>query len=378
MSHSRLTFMLSSFFLVSTVTAFASDTSDDSLFSLYQLNSRKSDSNSGNTSNGGGVYYDTEMIKVRLENTSDYLKVGTVFKYNPEDTPWYIKTGLSYLNEKIYGYDGSSDRVNQYGLTLGIGYKLTDTLYAEIGANRTDLHGTKIGSLFEVTDETTKRAYAELVKRLKGDFGVLDASVNIGRTYYEFADDENFVGFGMSYYPTSSSKISIFHNAEVRNHATSVTLSYEAFELAYRNLSDNAHRLMVGFKLQCTNIFDVSSCKIPTNIIPDISENDKFEQITFSSAAEIQTSKPNPIAFQCIKPTLDFNYNNLGLDASFDTVLGGSPMLGSLPVDENGCLIHNSDRLNYNYVYEGSDMFFGQTGNPQTVSMFQSMDWYGN
>ena len=260
--------------------------------------------------------------------------------------------------------------MNQYGLTLGIGYKLSDTLYAEIGANRTDLHGTKIGSLFEITDETTKRAYAELVKRLKGDFGVLDASVNIGRTYYEFADDENFVGFGMSYYPISSSKISIFHNAEVRNHATSVTLSYEAFELTYRNLSDNAHRLMIGVKLQCTNIFDVSSCKIPTNIIPDISENDKFEQITFSSASEIQTSKPNPIGFQCIKQTLDFNYNNPSLDASFDSVLVGSPMLGSTSVDENGCALWNPAILNYNYQ---PNFFFGQTGTP-----FQNFDWFPN
>lgn len=347
--------LIATSFLAFNTLAFAVD---DSLFSLYQLNSRKSDSNSGNTSNGGGVYYDTEMIKVRLENTSDYLKVGTVFKYNPEDTPWYIKTGLSYLNEKIYGYDGSSDRVNQYGLTLGIGYKLTDTLYAEIGANRTDLHGTKIGSLFEITDETTKRAYAELVKRLKGDFGVLDASVNIGRTYYEFADDENFVGFGMSYYPISSSKVSIFHNAEVRNHSTSVTLSYEAFELTYRNLSDNAHRLMVGFKLQCTNIFDVSSCKIPTNIIPDISENDKFEQITFSSASEIQTSKPNPIGFQCIRPSADMFQSEPG------------QMLGAPSVDENGCLIFNSAALDYN----GQDIFFGQTGS----SFFQNMDWFAN
>lgn len=352
--------LIATSFLAFNTLAFAVD---DSLFSLYQLNSRKSDSNSGNTSNGGGVYYDTEMIKVRLENTSDYLKVGTVFKYNPEDTPWYIKTGLSYLNEKIYGYDGSSDRVNQYGLTLGIGYKLTDTLYAEMGANRTDLHGTKIGNWFEISDETTKRAYAELVKRLKGDFGVLDASVNIGRTYYEFADDENFVGFGMSYYPISSSKISIFHNTEVRNHATSVTLSYEAFELTYRNLSDNAHRLMVGFKLQCTNIFDLSSCKIPTNIIPDISENDKFEQITFSSASEIQTSKPNPIGFQCIRPSADMFQSEPG------------QMLGAPSVDENGCLINNSDWLNYNYVYEGSDVFFGQTGNPNG---FQNFDWFPN
>ena len=138
-----------------------------------------------------------------------------------------------------------------------------------------------------------------------------------------------------------------------------MTLSYEAFELTYRNLSDNAHRLMVGFKLQCTNIFDLSSCKIPTNIIPDISENDKFEQITFSSASEIQTSKPNPIGFQCIKPNISV----------VESQPGG--MLGAPSVDENGCLIHNSAALDYN----GQDMFFGQTGYPIS---FQDFDWFPN
>ncbi|WP_060825969.1 hypothetical protein [Sulfurospirillum cavolei] len=331
---------------------------DDTLFSLYQLNSRKSDANGGNTSNGAGLYYDTETIKIRLENTSDYTKFGTVFKYNPEDTQWYIKTGLSYLNEKMYGYDGSNDRVNQYGLTLGIGYKLTDTLYAEIGANQTDLHGTKIGNLFEITDETTKRTYAELVKRLQGDFGVIDASVNVGRTYYEFTKDENFIGYGINYYPLSSSKIAIFHNAETRNHSTIVSLSYQALEISYKNLNDNAHALTVGFKVQCSNVFDISSCKVPSNIIPDISENDKFEQITFTAASEIQTSKPNPIGFQCIRPSADMFQS------------GPFQMLGAPPVDENGCLIQNPAAL-----YYGSDMFFGQTGYP---TYFQGFDWYPN
>jgi len=121
---------------------------------------------------------------------------------------------------------------------------------------------------------------------------------------------------------------------------------------------------MAGIKFQCANIFDISTCKIPTNIIPDISENDKFEQITFASAMQIQTSKPNPIGFQCVRPSAIFVASQPG------------GMLGSIPIDENGCLIQHPDRLDYNYQYSGSDMFFGQTGTPFTS--FQGFAWYAN
>jgi len=334
---------------------------EDSLFSIYGVQSKKSNANGANSSSGAGVYYDSEFLKLRMENTADYLKAGGVLKFNPNQSEWYIKTGLSYLNEKMYAYDDSTARVNQYGVSLGIGYKLTESLYAEVGGNITDLHGSKIGSIFEISDEKTKRAYAELVKRFRGDFGTLDTSVNVGRTYYEFAKDENFVGAGVNYYPTAYSKASIFHNSEERNHYTQVSLSYQAFEVSYRNLTDNAHHVMVGIKFQCENIFDITSCKIPTNIIPHISENDKFEQITFASAMQIQTSQPNPIGFQCIKPNLE-----MFVSQPFG-------MLGSPAVDENGCLESNPAYLNYDY--QGQDMFFGQTGNPQN---FQNMDWFPN
>lgn len=322
---------------------------EDSLFSVYGVQSKKSEANGANSSSGAGVYYDSEFLKLRMENTADYLKAAGVLKFNPNQSEWYIKTGLSYLNEKMYAYDDSTARVNQYGVSLGIGYKLTESLYAEVGGNITDLHGTKIGSIFEISDEKTKRAYAELAKRFRGDFGTLDASINVGRTYYEFAKDENFVGGGVNYYPTAYSKVSIFHNSEERNHYTQVTLSYQAFEVSYRNLTDNAHQIMAGVKFQCENIFDITSCKIPTNIIPDISENDKFEQITFASAMQIQTSKPNPIGFQCVRPPDFFGQT-------------GSPFV--LDVDSNGCLIQNPAYLNYNQTIIQS-------------SMFQSFDWYG-
>lgn len=365
--------ILCTLFLASSLLAEDNIVSDDALFSTYVVNSEKSKANGSFSSSGAGLYYDAEALKIKLEHTSDYTKFGGVGKFNPQSSKWYIKTGLTYLNEKMYAYDYTTARVNQYGASLGLGYKLTDTLYLELAGNYTKLYGSKIGGLFEIKDETTKRAYAEIVKRFNGDFGTVDTSVNIGQTYYEFTKDETFIGGGINYYPTHYSKASIFHNNEDKNHYTDYALSYKNFELIYSDLNDESYKVTAGIKFQCKNILDLSSCKTPTNIIPDISENDKFEQVTFSSAMQIQTSDKNPVTYgECTKPPSDWTItnSNIGLIAIMPHAPGS--MIGSINLDENGCF-----EISKNYYKPGSDMFFGQTGNPEGL-IFQNFDWLPN
>lgn len=387
----KIVLIISLLFASSILFAETNTTSDNVLLSTYIVKSEKSKANGSFSSSGAGLYYDSEALKIKLEHTSDYTKFGGVKKFNPQSSNWYVKTGLTYLNEKMYAYDYSTARVNQYGASIGLGYKLTNTLYLELAGNYTKLYGSKIGSWFEIKDETTKRAYAEIVKRFVGDFGTVDTSVNIGQTYYEFTKDETFIGGGINYYPTRYSKVSIFHNNEDKNHYSEYTLSYKSFELAYSDLNDEAYKVTGGIKFQCKNILDLSTCKTPTNIIPDISENDKFEQVTFSSAMEIQTSLPNPIGFQCRKPSIITNPNilNPNYDAFIPNgiieslseeeiaAMQKTGMLGSISTDKNGCEIMPSEWMDYNYQYSGSDMFFGLTGNPDGL-MFQDFDWYSN
>ncbi|SMN15353.1 hypothetical protein CRYPA_1401 [uncultured Candidatus Thioglobus sp.] len=70
---------------------------------------------------------------------------------------------------------------------------LKDDLYTEVGISNTRLNGKNIGSTYSIADETTKLGYIELAKRIKTEFGTLDTSINAGRSFYEFKDNEEIL-----------------------------------------------------------------------------------------------------------------------------------------------------------------------------------------
>ncbi len=268
--------------------AYASDTKDTT-FSVYGVGA-KTDKNQ-NSSKGLGLNYDTEELKVKIETTSDYVKTGAVYKFTPM-TNLYFKVGGNFINQKMYAPDNTNARVNQYSGAIAGGYMLQDDLYLELGGSYTKLNGSKIGTSYEIVDEKTKQTYIELAKRWEVSEITIDTTANFGRSYYEFKKDENSYGAGLDIYPTNSSKISYSYQNEKDNIASVYGLEYKGFFVEYAdNISSKTYTAKAGVKIAFENLFDFSTYKMPTNIKPHLSELHKFENITFSTNMNIQSSQ---------------------------------------------------------------------------------------
>jgi hypothetical protein len=259
------------------------------LISLYGINV-KTDPNHP-SQNGGGMFYNTENLKVMMENSSDYFKAGTVIKFNPFDDRLYFKVGGNYINQKLYAPDSSSAKVNQYSGALGAGYMLEDDLYVELGGSTTHLNGKTIGALYSIDSETTNRSYAEIAKRFDTSIGTFDTTLSGGRLYRGLGKDENSYGVGVDYYPASNVKLGYYHAHSDSAISNTYALSYGYLTALYNDsLSSKSRYASVGVQFAFSDITDISTYKMPTNIKPHLSELHAFEQMTFGANMNIQST----------------------------------------------------------------------------------------
>lgn len=259
------------------------------LISVYGVNV-KTDPNHP-SHNGGGMFYNTEDLKVMMENTSDYFKAGTVIKFNPFDERLYFKVGGNYINQKLYAPDNSSAKVSQYSGALGAGYMVDDDLYLELGGSSTRLNGKTIGTLYSIDSETTNRAYAEIAKRFDTSMGTFDTTLSGGRLYRGLGKDENSYGAGVDYYPVSNVKLGYYHAHSDSAVSNTYALSYGYLTASYNDsLSSKSRYASIGVQFAFSDITDISSYKMPTNIKPHLSELHAFEQMTFGANMNIQST----------------------------------------------------------------------------------------
>ena len=278
--------------LVTTIlslTVATANTQKDNTINIYGVGA-KTDKDQ-NSHSGVGFMFDSEEVKVKLEGTSDFLKAGAVVKFNPVTNKWYVKVGANVVNQKMYAVDGNTAKVNQYSGALAVGYMLDGDLYVEIGSSYTTLQGKKLSVDYEIKDEITKVAYLELVKRWNTPAGTLDTTLNVGTVYHDYTDNETSSGVGIDLYPSNISKIGAKYQNENNNDVATYSANYGYAFVEYTDKKDSdTWHVMAGLKFAFTNIFDVSSYKMPTNIKPHISELHRFEDVSFGSNMQIQSS----------------------------------------------------------------------------------------
>ena len=230
----------------------------DTTINIYGVGA-KVDKNQ-NSSAGLGLMLDSEDIKVKLEATSDFVKFGTVLKFNPIDGKFYIKVGANYINQKMYAPDSANARVNQYSGALATGYMFMDDLYIELGGSYTQLDGNTIGADYEVKDEETSLAYLELAKRWESSIGTIDTTANAGQVFHEFSDDEFSYGVGVDYYPMDNAKLGFNYQNEENNIANVYSAQYGYIFAEYLdNISSETYQVNAGVKIAFTDISDFRS-----------------------------------------------------------------------------------------------------------------------
>ncbi|WP_372999290.1 hypothetical protein [Sulfurimonas sp.] len=214
----------------------------DTTLNIYGVGARTDSTQSVKA--GAGIMLDSEIVKLKVEGTSDYIKSGLVLKYNPFTENWYIKVGANYINQKMYAPDDSTARVNQYSGALGTGYMIMDDLYVEIGGSVTQLKGSMVGADYEVKNEKTNLAYLEVAKRWESFIGTIDTTANAGRVYHELSRDENSYGAGVDYYPLDNAKLGYKHQYEKNNISNVYSTQYSLFFAEYAdNISTKTYQV---------------------------------------------------------------------------------------------------------------------------------------
>lgn len=235
--------------------------------------------------NGIGVKFDTEDLKLKLELSKNFIKTGMVAKFNPQDSKFYLKTGLNLLNQKPDD-DNNAQRVNQVSAALAGGYLLLDDLYAEIGLSNTKLKGKDSDQ-----SETTKLGYIELAKRIKTDIGTIDTSINKGKSFYEFKDHEKSYGLALDYYPSVNTKLSASSQFEHDNNIETLGIKYKHWFANYqRNTSLNTDKIELGLSFAFDDSFDFSTYS-SQQILPHLSELHRFEDVVLSHNMNIQSTQ---------------------------------------------------------------------------------------
>jgi hypothetical protein len=207
-----------------------------------------------------------------------------VAKFNPQDSKFYFKTGLNLSNQKLFAGDNASPRVNQVSAALAGGYLLKDDLYTEIGLSNTKLKGKD-----SVQSETTKLGYIELAKRIKTDIGTIDASINKGKSFYEFKDNEKSYGLALDYYPSVNTKLSASSQFEDDNNINTLAIKHKHWFANYeRNTSQNTDKIELGLSFAFDNSFDFSTYA-SQQTLPHLSELHRFEDVVLSGNMNIQS-----------------------------------------------------------------------------------------
>ena len=281
--------LLSSIVATTLISGAYASTDKESTINFYGINA-KTDKNQS-AANGLGMMYDSEKIKIKVENTSDFLKTGTVLKFNPMDGKFYVKVGANYLSQRMYSSENDSTKVSQYSAATALGYMLYNDLYLELGTSYTNLNGESFGN-YEIKDEKTHLIYSELVKRWETDIGTIDNTFNIGTTNYEFQENKTSYGLGVDYYPTNNSKLGYQYQHENSNTLNTYSAQYSYVFIEYLdNTSQDTHQVNVGVKIAFSDILDINTYKAPTNIKSNLSELHRFENITFNTNMSIQSSE---------------------------------------------------------------------------------------
>lgn len=261
----------------------------DTTINIYGVGARTDSTQKSHA--GAGIMLDSEIVKLKVEGTSDYIKSGLVLKYNPFTENWYFKVGANYINQKMYAPDDSTARVNQYSGALATGYMVMDDLYVEIGGSATQLKGSMVGADYEVKNERTSLAYLEVAKRWETSIGTIDTTANAGKVYHELSRDENSYGGVLDYYPLDNAKIGYKYQYEKNNISNVYSAQYGLFFADYAdNLSTKTYQINAGVKIAFTDITDFSTYAIPQNIKPHLSELHRFEAISFGTNMNVQST----------------------------------------------------------------------------------------
>jgi hypothetical protein len=274
-------FIVPAIFFVTLHSSTVEDTNtsnNTNLISMYSINT-KTDQDKA-IGKGGGLFYNSQNIKLKIEKSADFVKTGAILQVNPLQDSLYLKFGANYLNQNLYNYDSIKENVNQYSGAFGVGYMLNNNLDLEFGSSRTELIRSKTNADNEIANQTIQNTYCQLAKRADIPIGTIDVTLNGNQLYQNLSTKEQTYGSTFNYYPNKNIKLGYFYTNTQNSVSNGYAINYGYLTTEYaNNISQNTYTVTVGFKAKFTNITDFSSYIMPMSIKPNLSRLHRFDDM---------------------------------------------------------------------------------------------------
>jgi hypothetical protein len=237
-----------------------------------------------NTTHGLGLFYNTQNLKVKAEQSDSFFKTGAMIQTNPLQSPMYVNIGGNYLDEK-----NSDNNFNQYSGAFAIGYNLNNDLYVEAGKNITKLTGSSMSEDAPIHDSISKETYIHLGKRFNTPIGTIDTQMKGSEIYNTLATKQENYESNVNYYLNDALKVGYFYSMNQNDIASgySIDLSYLTSQYT-KDITQDSYNITFGLKANFTDITKLSTYKPTSKVKKKLSKSKKFDDIILQKNMHLQ------------------------------------------------------------------------------------------
>lgn len=232
-----------------------------------------------NTSDGIGLFYNTQDLKFKVERSNSSFKTGAMIQANPFQNPMYVNIGGNYINEKNLKTDVNSNNVNQYSGALAIGYNLNN-LYLEAGENISKLNGFQLSEDTSINGSLSKETYAQLGKRFETTIGTIDTQIKGNQIYNTLATKEKNYESSINYYLDDAIKVGYFYTINQNEISNVYSIDFGYCSTQYtQDVTQDSYNIMLGLKANFTDITKLSTYKAASKAKKKLLKSHKFDYI---------------------------------------------------------------------------------------------------
>jgi hypothetical protein len=243
--------------------------------SLYKVNYEDK-----NTTNGLGLFYNTQNLKVKAEGSSSTFKTGAMVQVNPLQNPIYFDIGGNYINEKVLGADLQNNNINQYSGAFALGYNLNDDLYLEAGENISQVKQSQTLDETPINTSLSKETYLQLGKRFETPIGIVDTHINSSQLYSTLAVKEDNYAGSVNYYLNDTINVGYFYSINQNEMSNGYSIDLNYFTTQYtKDITQDSYYITLGLKANFTDIMKLSSYKPTKKVKKRLSKSHKFENL---------------------------------------------------------------------------------------------------
>lgn len=233
-----------------------------------------------NTSNGVGIFYNTQNLKVKIEGSEAAIKTGAVLTYNPPIASTYINIGANYINQNMQNNNFINNNFNQYSSAVAVGYMLYNDLYVELGKNISRLDSVQSSQDTRASSQIIKNTYTQIGKRFETPIGMIDTHLNSSQIYNTLSKKEDNYGTSFNYYLDNTANIGYFYNTSLDVIHTGYSMNLSYFTTQYtKNITQDSYNVTVGIKANFTDITDLSTYNPLTKAKKRLAGTQKFDNL---------------------------------------------------------------------------------------------------